>query len=93
MEKELSELIKKILSISFIAVITVLMFIWWIYSIGFCGVYKNTQFGWFYACIWSLFFDWILFAPVFVVAVSFVNYKFPALKPDLVKMIKEIARF
>ena len=93
MEKELSELIKKILSISFIAVITVLMFIWWIYSIGFCGVYKNTQFGWFYACIWSLFFDWILFAPVFVVAVSFVNYKFPALKPDLIKMIKEIARF
>ena len=93
MEKELSELIKKILSISFIAVITVLMFIWWIYSIGFCGVYKNTQFGWFYACIWSLFFDWILFAPVFVVAVSFVNYKFPALKPELIKMIKEIARF
>ena len=93
MEKELPEIIRKILSISFIAVIAVLMFIWWIYSIGFCGVYKNTQFGWFYACIWSLFFDWILFAPVFVVAVSFVDYKFPVWKPELVKMIKEIARF
>ena len=93
MEKELPEIIRKILSISFIAVIAVLMFIWWIYSIGFCGVYKNTQFGWFYACIWSLFFDWILFAPVFVVAVSFVDYKFPVWKPEIVKMIKEIARF
>ena len=93
MKDNLSNLLRTILSISFIVVCATFMFFWWIYSMGFCGVYKNTQFGWFYACIWSLFFDWILFAPVFIVVMSVLNYTMPGYTKDILWIIKEIARF
>lgn len=42
----------------------------WIYTIGFCGFYVNTQRNLLYGWIWSLFWNWIIFAPIYIVVVS-----------------------
>ena len=51
----------------------VLMLFFWVYCIGFCGMYTKAQFGWFYLCIWALLFDWVLFAPVWIVVISILE--------------------
>ena len=43
------------------------------YSVAFCGVYINTQKNWFYSGIWSLFWNWIIFAPIYIVVISFIE--------------------
>ena len=45
------------------------MFIW-LYSIGFCYIYYHTQKSWIYSGIWSLFWVWIIFAPLFLFLIS-----------------------
>ena len=44
------------------------------YTIVFCGIYVNTQFGWFYSGIWSLFWVWGVFAPIYIIIISLVEY-------------------
>ena len=65
----------------------VLILFWWIYSVGFCGMYKNTQFGWLCAGIWALLFNWIIFAPVSILIVSVLEYKLGDKKIDIVKRL------
>jgi hypothetical protein len=48
---------------------------YWYYTIVWCYVYYNAQFGWFYAGIWSLFWIWIVFAPIYIVIISILQYK------------------
>ena len=43
------------------------------YSVAFCGVYINTQKNWFYSGIWSLFWNWIVFAPIYIVIISLLE--------------------
>ena len=45
------------------------------YSVAFCGVYINTQKNWFYSGVWSLFWNWIIFAPIYIVIISYLEYK------------------
>ena len=45
------------------------------YSVAFCGVYINTQKNWFYSGIWSLFWNWIIFAPIYIVIISILENK------------------
>ncbi|MCQ2819559.1 MAG: hypothetical protein MJ252_20035, partial [archaeon] len=40
------------------------------YVVVFCGVYINTQFGWFYSGCWALMWDWIIYAPLLIVIIS-----------------------
>ena len=47
----------------------------WLYSIGFCYIYYHTQKNWIYSGIWSLFLDWIIFAPLFLFLISLYKYK------------------
>ena len=48
-------------------------FFMWIYSIGFCFFYYHTQKTWIYAGFWSLFFNWVIFAPLFICILSFIE--------------------
>ena len=70
-----------------LAVCGVLILFWWIYSIGFCGMYKNTQTGWLCAGIWALLFNWIIFAPVSVLIVSILESK---LGKEKIKVVKQL---
>ena len=70
-----------------LAVCGVLILFWWIYSIGFCGMYKNTQTGWLCAGIWALLFNWIIFAPVSVLIVSILENK---LGKEKIKVVKQL---
>ena len=61
----------------FKAICASLMFLisifYWYYTIVWCYVYYNTQFGWFYSGIWSLFWIWIVFAPIFIAILSYIQ--------------------
>ena len=45
------------------------------YSVVFCGIYVKTQFNWFYSGIWSLFWNWVIFAPIYILVISIIEYK------------------
>ena len=42
----------------------------WLYAIGFCYIYYHAQKSWFYSGIWSLFWVWIIFSPLFLFLIS-----------------------
>jgi hypothetical protein len=48
----------------------IIIFIMWLYSIGFCYIYYHAQKSWFYSGIWSLFWVWIIFSPLFLFLIS-----------------------
>ena len=58
---------------AFLMLILIVFFFY--YSTVFCGIYINTQYNWFYSGIWSLFWNWIIFAPIFIVIISYIEYK------------------
>ena len=98
-EKDLqNQTLHMVLEISFGVFCLAFSFFFWVYCIGFCGMYKNTQSGWIFACIWSLFFNWIVFGPVYMFVVSFIEWKLnmdPEFKEEYKIMfyIKELLEF
>ena len=36
------------------------------YCMGFCAVYVNAQFGWFYSGIWAMIFNWFIYGPIII---------------------------
>lgn len=50
-----------------------LMIFFFYYAIMFCGIYVNTQDIWFYSGMWSLFMDWVIFAPVYIIILSVIE--------------------
>jgi hypothetical protein len=48
----------------------IIFFIMWLYTIGFCYIYYHAQKSWFYSGIWSLFWVWIIFSPLFLFLIS-----------------------
>ena len=63
--------LRRILSSAFMTIIIVFFFY---YSVAFCGVYINTQRNWFFSGIWSLFWNWVIFAPIYIGIISFLEY-------------------
>ena len=45
------------------------------YTVVFCGIYIHTQKNWMFSCIWSLFWNWIVFCPIYIVIISFIEHK------------------
>ena len=45
------------------------------YSVVFCGIYIHTQRNWMFSCIWSLFWNWIVFCPIYIVIISIIEHK------------------
>lgn len=65
-----SYLIRRIISGIFMLALIVFFFY---YCVVFCGIYIKTQYGWFYSGIWSLFFNWIVFAPLYILIISLIE--------------------
>ena len=63
------------------------------YSVAFCGVYIKTQKNWFYSGIWSLFWNWIIFAPIYIVIISFLEFKRENSYDPLVYTLKRLFFF
>ncbi len=59
-------------------VLCVIMFLisifYWYYTIVWCYVYYNSQFGWFYSGIWTLFWIWFIFAPIYILIISILQF-------------------
>ena len=45
------------------------------YSVSFCGIYIQTQKNWIFSCIWSLFWNWVIFSPIYIVVISIIELK------------------
>jgi hypothetical protein len=57
-----------------VGVMLLLNVFFFVYCVVFCGVYVNTQYGWFYSGLWSLFFIWGVFSFVYIVIISLIQY-------------------
>ncbi|MCQ2817284.1 MAG: hypothetical protein MJ252_08475, partial [archaeon] len=40
------------------------------YSVVFCGLYTHTQNAWLFSGIWSIIWDWVIFAPIYIIILS-----------------------
>lgn len=58
--------------ISYILMLGLIVFLFY-YSVVFCGIFVNTQYGWFYSGIWSLLLNWCVFAPVSILIISAID--------------------
>lgn len=65
-----SMLIRRIIAGVFMLALNIFFFY---YTIVFCGIYVNAQYGWFYSGIWSLFWVWICFAPIYILLISVIE--------------------
>ena len=65
-----SMLLRRIIAGVFMLALNVFFFY---YCVVFCGIYVNAQYGWFYSGIWSLFFNWIVYAPLYILIISAVE--------------------
>ena len=65
---------KKVFRLIAFSFMFILMIFMWIYSIGFCYIYYNSQINWLYSFIWSIFWLWIIFAPLIIVVSCIVEY-------------------
>ena len=45
------------------------------YSIVFWGIYIKTQRIWVYGGIWSLLWNWFIISPIFIILISYIEYK------------------
>ena len=65
-----SMLARKIIAGIFMLALNVFFFY---YCICFCNIYINAQYGWFYSGIWSLIFNWVAYAPLYIVIISAIE--------------------
>lgn len=63
-------LVRRIIAGVFMLALNVFFFY---YCVVFCGIYTNAQYGWLYSGIWSLFWNWVVFAPVYLLSISVVE--------------------
>lgn len=62
--------VKKIISLIIILGLDVFFFY---YTMGFCAVYRNTQYGWFYSVIWAMLFNWTLYGFFYIFVISLIE--------------------
>ena len=63
-------MIRRIIAGVFMLVMNIFFFY---YCIVFCGIYINAQYGWLYSGIWALLFNWIAYAPIYIVIISLIE--------------------
>ena len=74
-------------------VMVILIIFFFYYSVAFCGVYIQTQKNWFYSGIWSLFWNWVIFAPIYIVIISVLEYKKHVIDDPVIYYMKRLFCF
>ena len=63
--------LRRIISSSIMVIIIAFFFY---YTVAFCAVYIQTQRNWFFSGIWSLFFNWVVWAPIYIIIITALEY-------------------
>ena len=66
-----SYFIRRIIGMIFMLILEIFF---WYYTIVFCGIYEHTQYGWFYSGLWSLFMNWVCFAPFYILFITALEF-------------------
>ena len=72
---------------------TIIIIFFFYYSVVFCEVYLNTQRNLVFSWVWSLFWEWVIFAPIYIVVISFLEHKKASSKDPLVYYLKRLFCF
>ena len=72
---------------------TIIIIFFFYYSVVFCEVYLNTQRNLVFSWVWSLFWEWVIFAPIYIVVISFLERKKANLKDPLIYYLKRLFFF
>ena len=83
-------LIRRLIGGFLMAIIIIFFFY---YSVVFCEVYIKTQRNLVFSWIWSLFWEWIVFAPIYIVIISVLENKKSSSKDPLVYYLKRFFFF
>ena len=82
--------LRRIISSS-VMVIIILFFFY--YSVAFCAVYIQTQRNWFFSGIWALFWNWVVFSPIYIFIISLVEYNKQDLNDPTIYYLKRLFFF
>jgi len=72
---------------------TIIIIFFFYYTVVFCEVYLNTQRNLVFSWVWSLFWEWVIFAPIYIVVISFLENKKANSKDPLVYYLKRLFFF
>ena len=86
-----SEMLMRRLIGGFIMLVIATFFFY--YTVVFCGIYIHTQKNWIYGCVWSLFWNWVVFAPIYIVVISVLEHKKQDSNNPLVYNLKRLFFF
>ena len=63
------------------------------YSVVFCEVYLNTQRNLVFSWVWSLFWEWVILGPIYIVVISILENKKSNSKDPLIYYLKRLFFF
>ena len=72
---------------------TVIIIFFFYYTVVFCEVYLNTQRNLVFSWVWSLFWEWVIFAPIYIVIISVLEHKKANSKEPLIYYLKRLFFF
>lgn len=72
---------------------TIIIIFFFYYSVVFCEVYLNTQRNLVFSWVWSLFWEWVIFAPIYIVVISVLERKKASSTDPLVYHLKRFFFF
>ena len=72
---------------------SIIIIFFFYYSVVFCEVYLNTQRNLVFSWVWSLFWEWVIFAPIYIVVISVLENKKSNSKDPVVYYLKRLFFF
>ena len=75
------------------SLMTIIIIFFFYYSVVFCEVYVNTQRNLVFSWVWSLFWEWVVFGPIYIVVISILENKKSNSKDPLVYYLKRLFFF
>jgi uncharacterized membrane protein YqhA len=75
------------------SLMTIIIIFFFYYSVVFCEVYVNTQRNLVFSWVWSLFWEWVVFGPIYIVVISILENKKSNSKDPLIYYLKRLFFF
>ena len=72
---------------------TIIIIFFFYYSVVFCEVYLKTQRNLVFSWVWSLFWEWVIFAPIYIVVISVLERKKASSTDPLIYYLKRLFFF
>jgi len=76
-----------------VILMTIIIAFFFYYNVEFCEIYINTQKNLVFSWIWSLFFEWVILAPIYIVIISALENKKSNLEKPSVFYLKRLFFF